>query len=107
MRARHHVVVDNGDWYNNNDHEDNNGNCYDKDNHDNDHWKGVGSELTMAAAEVAAVATAGADNNQQRAAKTAAAAIAVGKRRQARGVLSTSALPTLNRKFTRYIVVFE
>ena len=31
------------------------------------------------------MATARADNNQQRAAKTAAAAIAVGKRRQARG----------------------
>jgi hypothetical protein len=30
-------------------------------------------------------ATAGADNNQQRAAKTTVAAIAVGKRRQARG----------------------
>jgi len=35
--------------------------------------------------EPAAVATAGAANNKQRAAKTAAAAIAVGKRRQARG----------------------
>ena len=37
------------------------------------------------AAEAVAVATARADNNQQRAAKTAAAAIAVGKRCQARG----------------------
>ena len=37
------------------------------------------------AAEVAAVATVRADNNQQRAVKTAAAAIAVGKRCQARG----------------------
>jgi hypothetical protein len=41
--------------------------------------------LAAEAAEAASVATTRADNNQQRAAKTATAAIAVGKRRQARG----------------------
>jgi hypothetical protein len=81
----HPIVVNNGDWYDNDDHDDVNGNCYNNDNYDNNRRKGVGSEPAAAAAEAVAVATAGADNNQQRAAKTAAVAIAVGKRCQARG----------------------
>jgi hypothetical protein len=85
MQAGHCIIVNNGDWYENDNHDDNNGNCYNDDNHDNDRRKGVGSEPAAAAAEAVALATAGADNNQQRAAKTAAAVIAVGKRRQARG----------------------
>jgi hypothetical protein len=85
MRAGHRVVVNDGNWYKDDDHNDDNGNCYNDDNHDDNHWKGVGSEPAAAAAEAAAVATAGADNNQQSAVKMASAAIAVGKRRQARG----------------------
>ena len=45
------------------------------------------------AAEAAAVATARADNNQQRAVKTAAAVITVGKRRQARLRFQTTIHP--------------
>ena len=87
-RARHCVVVDDGDWYYDDDHDNN---IYDNNDHVNDLWKGDGkTEPAVAAeaaktAEAAAVAMARADINQQRAAKTAVAAIAVGKRRQARG----------------------
>ena len=87
-RARHHVVVNDGDWYFDNNHDDN---VYDDDNHGDDLWKGDGKTEPAAAADAAkaaesvAVATTRADNNQQRAANTAAAAIAVGRRHQARG----------------------
>ncbi len=43
MRAGHRVVVNNGDWYNDFDHDNNDGSCYDKDNHDDDRRKGGGS----------------------------------------------------------------
>jgi hypothetical protein len=87
-QAGHRVVVNDGNWYNDDDHDDN---VYDDNDHVGDLRKGDGKTEPAAAAkaakaaEAAAVATAKADNNQQRAAKTAATAIAVGKRRQARG----------------------
>ena len=84
--AGHRVVVNDGDWYYDNDH---NNNVYNDDDHVDDLRKGDGkTEPATAAeaanAEAAAVAMARADNNQQRAVKTVAAAIKVGKRRQAR-----------------------
>jgi hypothetical protein len=42
-RAGHRIVVDDGDWYDNFDHEDDDGSCYDEDNHDDDRRKGGGS----------------------------------------------------------------
>ncbi len=42
-RAGHPVVVDDGDWYDDFDHDNNDGSCYDEDNHDDDRWKGGGS----------------------------------------------------------------
>jgi hypothetical protein len=42
-RAGHCVVVNDGDWYDNDDHDDNDGSCYDDDNHDDDLQKGGGS----------------------------------------------------------------
>ena len=84
---RHHIVVNDGDWYYNEDHDDD---VYNDDNHVDDLWRGDGKTEPAAvaeaakAAEAAAVAMARADNNQQRAVKTVAAAIKVGKRRQAR-----------------------
>ena len=90
-RAGHRVVVNDGNWYYDGDHDDD---IYNDDDHVDDLRKGDGKTEPAAAAEAAegaeaaeaaAVATAGADNNQQRALKTAAAAIAVGKRRQTRG----------------------
>ena len=35
-------VVDDGDWYDDFDHEDDDGSCYDEDNHDDDRRKGGG-----------------------------------------------------------------
>ena len=91
-RAGHRVIVDGGNWYDDFNHDDNDGSCYDKGNHDDNRRKGGGSggaekepAAAAEAAEVAAVAKARADNNQQSAVKTRTAAIAVGKRRQARG----------------------
>ena len=89
--AGHCVVVNNGDWYYDGDHDDD---IYDDDDHVDDLRKGHGKTEPAAAAEAAeaaevaeaaAVATARADNNQQRAGKTVGVAIAVGKRCQARG----------------------
>ena len=86
--AGHCVVVNDGDWY----YDDNpDGDVYNNVDHVDDLQKGNGKTDPAAAAEAAkaaevvAVATARADNNQQRAAKTVVAAIAVGKRCQARG----------------------
>ena len=88
-RCGHRVVVNKGNWYYDNDRDDN---VYDKKDHVNDLQKKEDGKTETAAAaeaakaaEVAAVAMVRADNNQQRAAKTVVAAIAVGKRRQARG----------------------
>ncbi len=36
-------VVDDGDWYDDFDHDNNDSSCYDKDNHDDDRRKGGGS----------------------------------------------------------------
>ena len=99
-RAGHCVVVDDGDWFDDGNHDDNIGNYCNDDNHDDNRRKEAAVAVLKTepvaaavadaaeaaeAAEAAAVATAGVDNNQQRAAKTVAAVIAVGKRRQARG----------------------
>ena len=95
-RAGHRVVVNDGDWYYDKDHDDDvyDDDVYDDDDHVDDLRKGDGKTEPAVAAEAAegakaaeatAVATARADNNQQRAAKMMVAAIAVGKRRQARG----------------------
>ena len=80
--AGHPVVVNDGKWYYDNNH---NEDIYNKEDHVDDLRKGDGKTEPAAVAEAVAVATVGADNNQQRAAKMTAAAIAVGKRRQARG----------------------
>jgi hypothetical protein len=69
-RARHRIVVDDGDWYSN-------------DEHDNTTetvptTKIEATTVGRGAAVAVLKITAGADNNQQRAAKTVVAAIAVG-----------------------------
>ena len=87
-QAMHCVVVNNGDWYYDDNH---NNDFYNDDDHVDDLRKGGGKTKPAAAAEApkaaeaVAVATARADINQQRAVKLVAAVIAVGKRRKARG----------------------
>jgi hypothetical protein len=39
-RAGHRVIVNNGDWYDDDNHDDNYGSCYNDDNHDDDRWNG-------------------------------------------------------------------
>ncbi len=42
-RAGHRIVVNDGDWYDDFDHDDDDGSYYDEDNHDDDRQKGGGS----------------------------------------------------------------
>ena len=42
MWAGHHIIVNGGNWYNGNDHDDNEGNCYHEDNYNEDRRKGGG-----------------------------------------------------------------
>ena len=58
-RARHRVIVNNGDWYYNNDHDED---VYNNDDHVNDLRKGDGKTEPAAVAEAAAVATVRADS---------------------------------------------
>ena len=42
-RAGHHVVANNGDWYDKDNQADITGYCYDDDDHDANRWTGGGS----------------------------------------------------------------
>ena len=77
-RARHRIVVDDGDWYGNDEHDNTTETVPTTKIEATTVGRGAAVAVLKTEPAAAAVVTAGADNNQQRAAKTVVAAIAVG-----------------------------